>query len=334
MKVNLILPVADDSKLYDLDKTDSELTTLVTNWINERSEHIHSVWSVPSGLQKSNQSLSPSKIAEEATKILIHRVFNYQSKKKLGQTVSQIQQNLFRQICSGKPLIFLLLYNGGYRASLMPDRLDLNFEPDQTELMLLYQIALLKEKIEVFYNFGIQFFIVINNGVAKWVNDIPISETEKYANQLRGMIKFFGAENTVSVLLQSELNDFDPSISVDLSNQHSIISEDEHLIVERFLGRHCSREEAEQRSALYKLAELKWAKDLTNITSGKDGLLMKQVAHSDLLSFRPFPGGAIRIQNGTLGFQFHNNTLVPKLITSKSLLDHNVMFAPYHLSWR
>lgn len=55
--------------------------------------------------------------------------------------------------------------------------------------------------------------IVINNGVAKWVNDIPISATESYANKLRKMINFFGAENRVKILLQSELVGFDPGYS-------------------------------------------------------------------------------------------------------------------------
>jgi hypothetical protein len=198
--------------------------------------------------------------------------------------------------------------------------------------MLLYQIALLKDKILTLYSHGIEFFIVINNGVAKWVNDIPILDTENYANQLIKMIHFFGAETCIKVLLQSELDGFNPDFSFGSFESQPIISADDHAIVERFLGRRCSRDEAEYQLALYKLAEFKWADDLSHIILAHDGIIMRQVAHPDMLSFRPFPGGAIRIQNGTFGFQYQNGTLMPKLFTSKSTREHDVHWIPYPLS--
>jgi hypothetical protein len=292
--------------------------------MNTKSEFIREVWSQPSTQQEIDFSQSPDEIADEIIKILTHRLFNYRSKKSISQIIFKVRQNLLRQINNGTTIHFYLLYNGGYRASPLPNQLSLIFEPDQTELMLLYQITLLKKEIFNVCKFGIKFFIVINNGVAKWVNDISITATENYTNQLRKIIKFYGAENNVRVLLQSELVGFDPSFSFEPSQQQSLLSEDEHLIVERFLGRYCSREEAEHRSALYELAESKWAEDLSIITTAKVGIVMRQVAHPEMLSFRPFPGGAIRIQNGTFGFQYQKNSLRPKLITAKGIKENDV----------
>jgi hypothetical protein len=333
MKENLILPLTCDADLEDHYKADAEPTSLVAAWLNTRSEFIHEVWSQDSALKEIDFSYSPSEIADEIAKILTHRVFNYQSKINLSQIISKVRQNLFRQISNGTTIKLFLLYNGGYRASPLPNQLSLIFEPDQTELMLLFQISLLNKKIFALYNFGIEFNIVINNGVAKWVNDIPITATENYANQLRKMIKFFGAENSVNVLLQSELVGFNPSFSFEPLQQQSLLLENEHLMVERFLGRRCNREEAAHRSALYKLAESKWAEDLSTITTAKDGIIMRQVAHPNMLSFRPFPGGAIRVQNGTFGFQYQKNSLRPKLITSKSMKEHDVEWAPCYFPW-
>jgi hypothetical protein len=333
LKENLILPTTNYSDKEEQNKVDFGLTSLVSEWINSRSQFINEVWSKPSIEKKTVSPIDPDEIAREITELLIHRIFNFQSRKNLSQIISNVRQNLSRQINKGTAIKFILLYNGGYRASPFSNQPSLIFEPDQTELMLLYQIALLHKKILPLYAYGIDFHIVINNGVGKWVNDIPITSTENYANQLRKMIHFFGAENSISVVLQSEFVDFDPFFSFEPFKTEQFLSEDEHLIIERFLGRRCSREEAEYRSALYKLAELKWGKDLSPIIASKDGILMRQVAHPDMLSFRPFPGGAIRIQNGTLGFQHKNDVLRPKLITSKSVAEHNVKYVLYHSAW-
>jgi hypothetical protein len=273
-------------------------------------------------------------MANKIASILTHRTFNYQSKHKLNQGVALVRQTLLRQISKKVPVTIFFLYNGGYRASSLPDQPSLIFEPDQTEWMLLYQIALLNKRISSIYTYGIEFYIVINNGVAKWVNDIPISATESYANKLRKMINFFGAENRVKILLQSELVGFDPGYSFEPFQSQTCLTENEHHIVERFLGRQCSREEAERRSALYSLSETKWSEDVSRIVAAKDGIIMRQVAHPGMLSFRPFPGGAIRIQNGTLGFHFQSNNLRPRLITSTNRKEYTIQWVSYRFPWK
>ena len=85
--------------------------------------------------------------------------------------------------------------------------------------------------------------------------------------------------------------------------------------------------------ALYALAEAKWAEDLSSIPAAEGAVMMRQIADPKMLSFRPFPGGAIRAQNGSLGFQFGRNALTPKLITSESAAWHGVKWVPYRFPW-
>jgi hypothetical protein len=51
------------------------------------------------------------------------------------------------------------------------------------------------------------------------------------------------------------------------------------------------------------------------------------VAHPHSLSFRPFPGGAIRSQNGSVGFEEQGETQVPKLITSENFNHFQIELA-------
>ena len=324
MKEKLILPIVYDSSQKEHLKNEIELTALASKWITTRSEFIQEVWSQTASQKEIVKSRSPDDTADKIIKILTQRVFNYKSKSSISQIILKVRHNLLKQIKNGIPIHFYLLYNGGYRASSLSNQQQLIFEPDQTEMMLLYQISLLKKEIIAVYELGINFSIVVNNGVAKWVNDIPIAATAAYAKQLRKMIMNFGADNSVHVLVQSELIGFDPNFSFKPLALQSIISIEEHAIIERFLGRRCSPEEAAYRSSLYQVCEARWAQDLFPVTKTHDGIVMRQVAHSEMLSFRPFPGGAIRIQNGTFGFQYLNKHLRPKLITSKDTSENNV----------
>ncbi len=267
------------------------------------------------------------------TGIITHRNFNYQSKSKLSHLVDRVRQQLFKQIDHGSPIHFYLLYNGGYRASSFANEPSHIFEPDQTELLLLYQIALLHSKVSSLYEPGIKFSIVVNNGVAHWVNNIPLLETEHYAKQFRAMIHFLGAESRVQLLVQSELLGFDPFFTFLPADQKLHVSEEEHFIVERFLGHRCTEDEAKHRLALYLLAESKWEKDLLPYVLENDAIVMRQVAHPKVLSFRPFPGGAIRSQNGSLGFDCNGNTLKAKLITSKTVHEYGIAWIPYQFPW-
>lgn len=329
----LILPLSSTPLQGSYSTADEECEALVSAWIHSRVAFIREIWSSSSKVRNTDLFSEVSDLADEILTILTHRVFNFQSKKNLTHILPAVRQNLSRQLSKGTPIRLFLLYNGGYRASSFPQHLSLIFNPDQTELMLLYQIALLDQKITAVYEPGIEFFIVINNGVAQWVNDIPLADTENYVKQFRALIERMGGEHRVRILVQSELDGYEPGFSFDPFQPEPLLSEKEHNIVERFLGRACSREEAARRSALYKLAESKWAEDLLPFVTEKDGLILRQVAHPGMLSFRPFPGGAIRVQNGSLGFQYEKNTLKPKLITSQSVQENGVQWVPYPFPW-
>lgn len=271
-------------------------------------------------------------LADGIANILTQRVFNFQARGRLTMLLVQVRENLERQLRKGEPLNFFLLYNGGYRAAPLPSN-PLIFAPDQTELMLLHQIALLHQKVSATYPPGIRFFIVINNGVGLWVNDIPLEATQIYVHELRQMIEWMDAAGRVSVVLQSELPGFIARPLLKPVFSSTELSDKEHQLVERFLGRSCSVDEARCRQALYAIAEARWAQDLWPVISAKDGLPLRQVAHPNMLSFRPFPGGAIRIQNGSLGFQSLGGSLTPKLITSETALQKDIMAVPWIKPW-
>jgi hypothetical protein len=333
MPNKLLLPLIHQGSPGRYHQDDEDCTARVTGWINKRVEQTRQVWGRPdtshsTGLQAQHQAL-----ANTIAYILTHRVFNFQSHGRIAPLLPQVQQNLLRQLSQAGPIRFFLLYNGGYRASPFPDEPSLIFEPDQTELMLLHQIALLHEKVRAIYAPGIQFFIVVNNGVALWVNDIPLKATQDYASQLRRMVAWLGAAGNVSVVVQSELAQFNPRPSFEPVYTLGVFSDKNHRLVERFLGRSCSPEEARHRHALYALAEAQWAQDLAPLVAAHDALILRQVGHSDMLSFRPYPGGAIRIQNGSLGFQDHKGTLTPKLITTEAAQRHGIQLVPCTLPW-
>lgn len=272
-------------------------------------------------------------IAEKIIDILIKREFNFQSRRKLITLIPKVEHSLIHQLDKGGALEMYLLYNGGYRASPLASGARLIFEPDQTELMLLYQVALLQEKVQTIYPAGIKFYVVLNNGVAHWVNDTPLAATEMYAQRLRQIIDWLGASDTVGVLLQSELTGFTARPELGKVDVPVEFSDKEKRVVERFLGRSCSLEEAKYRHGLYALAEAQWARDLSQEIDVENGLLLRQVAHPSTMSFRSFPGGAIRTQNGSLGFQIQRGGLCPKLITSDTVQRQNIQCVQWTKPW-
>jgi hypothetical protein len=274
---------------------------------------------LPDRTARDSESLS-----EELTAIFLHKSFNHQSRGRLSAVLPGFRQGLQSQIDAMRPLTLYFLYNGGYRASPFPQDPTPIFYPDQTELMLLRQISLLQARIKQKYAPGIDFIIVLNNGVAAYVNDISLEETSRYAKELRNIIESLGASRFIRVLLQSEVADFSSSQSKPGYRTLPKISQKEHSIVERFLGRPCSEQEASYRAWLYQIAETEWAKDLVPLVTRDHALLLRQVASSGMLSFRAFPGGAIRAQNGSLGFQEVDQTWVPKLISAETYNHYKI----------
>jgi hypothetical protein len=326
MSTTLILPLPpSDLKPGIHEKADPATQERLVEWLDATVNSISAACvepvtvDLPDSTARSSESLS-----EELTSILLHKSFNHQSRGRLSAILPRFRQGLRSHIDAMRPLTLYFLYNGGYRASPFPQDPAPFFHPDQTELMLLRQISLLQARVTQKYAPGIDFVIVLNNGVAAYVNDIALEKTRRYAKELREIIASLGASRFIRVLLQSEVADFSTSQSKPEAKELAEISQKEHSIVERFLGRPCSRQEASYRAWLYKIAETEWAKDLAPLVARDHALLMRQVASSEMLSFRAFPGGAIRAQNGSLAFQEIDKTWIPKLISAETYSHYKI----------
>lgn len=255
-------------------------------------------------------------IAEDILKILLSHDFNHQSRGRVAHLIPDLLVSIADAVKSGERLPIYFLYGGGYRAAVGESSLAPVFAPDITELMLIYQIAKLEQKIRMVYPPGVSFSLVINNGVAAFVNAIPIAQTNDYVRRLRLLIKRLGADSAVWVLNQSELGDFAPDMVACEILPKGEIDPVDHAIVQRFLGRRCSVEEACWRFAAYEKAETVWGAKLRSIVGARSAVFCRQVAHPASLSFRPFPGGAIRVQNGTVGFSIGVSGPKPRLVTA------------------
>lgn len=328
----LFLPIASHNAVEVKESESNSVHRVFDAWLNEKIKQLH----VGFSCTKPDDviDLDTNQLTQNLVDVLTHRTFNYQSKKNGQHLLPSVQQTMAASIALGQPIPFLYLYNGGYRASPFPNDSALIFTPDVTELMLLYQIAMLQQSIQPLYSPGIVFTIVINNGVAQDVNDVPVVATEQYVQQLRAMINWVGAEKTVRVLVQSELQDIVQEEGSRINTSITLLSDKEHATIERFMGRAISREEASIRALRYTQAEALWFDDLNKIARSQQAILLRQIADGSMLSFRPFPGGAIRSQNGSLGFEYINDTIRLKLITTESGARRSIVRLPMVFPWQ
>ena len=269
---------------------------------------------------------------EKVLKILLSHEFNYQSKGRTKHLHADLLKLLGRVIASGKKIPIYFLFRGGYRAAVGGEPLAHVFAPDITELMLIYQVARLERRIREVYPPGVSFSIVINNGVAAFTNGIAYACTNDYVRRLRQLIGRLGAQETVWVLNQSELGSFEDRMhGIDIVPKPEISPVD-HGVVQRFLGRTCTVEEACLKIATYEKAEMVWGTQVRAIVAADGGIFCRQVAHPACLSFRPFPGGAIRVQNGTLAFRLGDAGPVPVFVTPLTWAREQPVVLPMHLA--
>lgn len=254
---------------------------------------------------------------DDVIRVLLHHDFNYQSRGRVAHLLPQLKARLRVALERTGTVPVYFLYHGGYRASVNTPGTPFSFSPDVTEWLLLYQVARLHRRLKGIGVDGLRSSIVINNGVAHHTNGIPYAHTESYVFRLRELIQRMGATGQVSVLAQSELGGFDERMSGVAVGPKKEITPAEHAIVERFLGCPCSVEEACQRAATYEKAEEVWGAEMKEIVGAASGFFCRQVAHPECLSFRPFPGAAIRVQNGVVGFRLCEDRVVPVLVTPK-----------------
>lgn len=332
MMGSFYLPLAPKPPCQAPALADAPTTTRITDWLRGRYEHAQTVFKgLPSPDKAARAPASPEQI-DAVLNTLTHRRFNYLTRSRLGSLMGLYRQKLAVHMAQGVPIPCFFLYNGGYRASPWAQQ-PFIFEPDQTELLLLDQIARLTEDLGKTYPPGVHFFIVINNGVAHWVNDIALTSTQAYAQGLNDMIEAIGARERVSVVLQSALSTFETQPALPAVTPSPALPEKDHRLVERFLGRPCSALEASHRHALYAMAEAHWAQVLDPLVRAQGGLLFKQVASPQMLSFRPFPGGATRTQNGSIGFALRDKHTTPQLITTETTRHHAILGVPWTAPW-
>jgi hypothetical protein len=268
-------------------------------------------------------------LADVIVGILLNHEFNHQSRGRVAHLLPAVREAIIAQIARHQPIQLFISYNGGYHATTRSDfSRPLGFDAAATELLLLFMIARLKERLVAVYPPGMICQVVLNNGVAHFVNDIPLQRTEAYAQRLEDMIARLGGRNDVRVLVQSRLGDFtgrmreaamDPAQEIDAATHHNI---------ERFLGRPCSTAEARLRLGRYAPAEAAWWQELRQIIAAANGIRLLQVASPHFLSFRPFPGGATRSQTGQIGFRINSGKVVPTLVTTATFLKACVLATP------
>ncbi len=302
----------------------------IDTYLDGRAEWMRRTFETPAR----DPSLATDGVAEAIVRILLRREFNYQSTGRVAHLLPGLRDRIDRCIGAGRPVAIFCLFNGGYRASSHAGSLTPSFAPNTTELMLLLQAARLQEQVRAVHPLGIAFTIVVNNGVAAWTNGIACGATAGYARRLRDMIAGVGAQHVVSVLLQSALGDFDAEMRGVAVTPAATIDPIDHGIVERFLGRTCSPDEARERIARYAVAEAAWGERLAPLIAASSAVVVRQVAHPACLSFRPFPGGATRVQNGDIGFRMGEGPVpVPFLITSRTAASRALLSVPVILPW-
>lgn len=280
---------------------------------------------------RAQSTLDTSCSADAIIAILLRHDFHSQSRGRVAHLLPDVHKRIARSLAQGRPLPFYLLYNGGYRAPADPAD-GMIFHTDTTELLLLYQIARLQRAVQAIYAPGVVFHIVINDAVTAYTNDIPYVRTAEYSRTFRAAVDMLNAGAMVRLLVQSELGSFEDrmrGIAIDATIDCDART---HFLVERFLGRSCSWAEARERAARYVAAEAVWGMQVGKIIARDTGICMRQVAHPACISFRPFPGSSIRVQNGSIGFCLRENRdPLPFLVTSRTPQDRVLPVAPVRL---
>jgi len=259
----------------------------------------------------------PENIAELVFRTISGRRYCYLSRTRSAIYRDAALQAFAKHIALQQPIPFYYDIGGGYHAGISPIDLSLKFEPGLGEMFIVRQISLLARDLATLYPHGIRFTLVIDNLCALLVNDIPLEKTEAFVHKLRAMIQCLDSTVDIDVLVESE--HFSPS-DYDREFDTGQVSEslDTRAVtnVARFLGRHCSAQEASMRIACYQHVSEQTDR---NINSLIDGIRMTQRATPQTFPFRPFPGSASRIQTGELAlFVDEQGNCKPTLVTTKN----------------
>jgi len=264
--------------------------------------------------------VEPERVAAQIFDLLTQREYCYLSKSRVAPYRANALAAFVEAIAQQKPIHIFLDLGGGYHASLRPGFRPLDFSVGLAEWFVLGQIARFMREVGSVYAPGARFSIVIDNLCAYAVNDVPVAETERYCAGLRRLIRTLRLEERIGLLVESEHFDYSDYVSamgrapVDCSTELSPKQLDN---IQRFLGRPCSRQEAEQRSQRYVAASFATESLIAPLVTG---LRMTQRASNTTLCFRPFPGADCRIQTGQVVLRIGGNAKPrPMLLTSANL---------------
>lgn len=261
--------------------------------------------------------------AEDIFDIIVSKEFNYQSKKHILHKKDGAIEAISRSMKHELPIKLYFAVGGGYKAAIDADSIsELNYAIGLGEILVIYQISRLERQIRKRYSPGILFHIVIDNGVAHYVNDIPTGKTERYAGVYREVISRLGKDDVIKLIVQTEVFDWPAEAKKIRISTANGISEEEYENILRFIGRRCSREEALFLKSKYAAAMNFSAGLLSNYIGAE--MWFVQYSHGTSLTFRPFPGGASRIQAGDIALKKENERVTPFLVSTKNFSQYDV----------
>jgi hypothetical protein len=283
-------------------------------YIGDLLADIHEPLPSPGRELSANQ---PEDKAESIFRTISGRRYCYLSRKRSAVYRDSALQSLAKHIALQQPIRFYYDIGGGYHAGISPTDLSLTFEPSLGEMLMVRQISLLARELAALYPHGIRFTLVIDNLCALLVNDIPLEKTEAFVDKLRAMVQYLDSPVDIDLLVESEhFSPGDYDRGVDTVPAGESLDTAAIANVSRFLGRHCSAQEASMRIALYHHISEQTDR---NINSLLDDIRMTQRATPETFPFRPFPGGASRIQAGELAlFVDEHGNCKPALITTEN----------------
>jgi hypothetical protein len=270
-------------------------------------------------------------IGEQVFSILTSRRFANCSKAESLTLKDAAIRRMAESIVDTRPLRFHLDIGGGYSAAIHTDDLaqgsglgGLSFTPHCLHFLCLRQVARFANEVRQVYPLGIRVDLVIDNLVADYVNEIPQAQTYAFCDRLRSMIRSLGLESLVDLLVESEISDFHRGeLTSPPDARGPSLSDAEHDNVQRFCGRHLTRDEAAERQGRYDqvtpISEARLARFL-------HGVHLTQRKGPETLSFRAFPGASCRLQAGRACFVRNpKGKLVPKLLTTLNVERHELL---------
>lgn len=242
--------------------------------------------------------------ADGVFSLLTHRDFTHLSKKSSLEFKNEVVEKLTSQMVSGEVLHFDLDLGPAYHASIKNDFSGLNFEPGLGELLVLRQILKFTQKVQSMYAPGARFNLVMDDVCAWFCNDIALSLTQQYLQQLDSMIRVLDLGHCVAVLAESSLisgADYKQRLEA-LSSQDvpslggsQFLQEGMVENISRFVGYRCTPAQAYTRWWDCQRAQKVSERLLQPVLKG---VRLTQRATQRTLGFRAFPGADARLQCG------------------------------------